>query len=519
MDSINHNLEHNETELKLDLLDAACQNLPLVMFSVDPDGTIIFAKGKEDLRIADLHPNELKGKKVKDIFKEARGIQTVHDSALKGYHGSYEWFNDESAIQVYVRPRLNDNGQTVGMICVGIDVSENRRFEKRLIESKHQAERALRTKSDFLNVMSHEIRTPLNAIIGISHLLSEEETSDTIHENIQILKYSAENLLSLINDVLDFGKLESGKVDLDLRPILLKQLVSASINALEVKSKEKNLRLNVIYNDSIPDSIIADPTRLNQILNNLIGNAIKFTEKGHVTLRLMHRFLPANKVAIRFMVEDSGIGIPENRLDSIFEEFVQADSGVSKKFGGSGLGLSISKFLVELMGGTLSVNSKLGDGSVFHFELVFDVVIPSSHSDLAENKVDTSTALKEVRVLLVDDNNVNRKIAARFLKKWNMEVFEAADGLEAFEMTKKENFDVILMDLQMPIMDGYESAKSIAEWEKKHGRYTPILAVTAETMDDVKKSVRDAGMIDTVTKPFKPELLFRAINDAVRIKD
>lgn len=509
-----------KTRLKLELLNATCKNLPIVVYTTDVNNVCTHADGKEELTLGDIHPYEMAGKSIQEIFPDKQSILTVHESALKGYHGSYEWYIKETAIQVFVRPYVENDGTITGSIAVGIDVSDSRKFEKQLIDSRQQAEKALRIKSEFLNVMSHEIRTPLNAIIGISHLLLEDKPNQSQLENLEILKYSAENLLSLINDVLDYGKLESGKVTVDLRPVRLKQLVNSSIKALEVKAKEKGLLLKCIYDQDLPEGIITDSTRLNQVINNLVSNAVKFTDKGYVTLRLLYRNLPANKVAIRFLVEDTGIGIATEKLDTIFEEFIQADEKINHKYGGTGLGLSISKFLVEFLGGKLTVNSTIGKGSVFQFELIFDKVDLAKAPTITPIDInDPLTNLNQVRVLLVDDNRVNRKIAARFLSKWKMEVFEAADGMEALEMAKTDIFDVILMDLQMPIMDGYESAKAIMEWNKQHGKFVPIIAVTAETMDDVREEVNSIGMVNMVSKPFKPEELFKVISEATRVTD
>jgi len=504
--------------LKLELLNATCKNLPIVVYTTDNNNVCTIADGNEEIMLGDMHAFELVGKTIEEIFPDKQSILTVHESALKGYHGSYEWYVNYIAIEVFVRPYVESDGTISGSIAAGIDVSDSRKFEKQLIDSRQKAEKALRIKSEFLNVMSHEIRTPLNAIIGISHLLLEDKPNQSQLENLEILKYSAENLLSLINDVLDYGKLESGKVKLDLRPVRIKQLVDSSIKALELKAREKGLLLKCIYDQDIPEGIITDSTRLNQVINNLVSNAVKFTDKGYVTLRLLYRNLPANKVAIRFLIEDTGIGIANEKLETIFEEFIQADDQINHKYGGSGLGLSISKFLVEFFGGKLAVNSTVGKGSVFQFELIFDKVDLAKEPTVEPVDInDPLTNLDLVRVLLVDDNRVNRKIAARFLSKWKMEVFEAADGMEALEIAKTNIFDVILMDLQMPIMDGYDSARAIMAWNKKHGKFVPIIAVTAETMDDVRTLVNDIGMVNMVSKPFKPDELFRVISEATRI--
>jgi signal transduction histidine kinase len=268
-----------KTRLKLELLYATCKNLPIVVYTTDKNNVCTHADGKEEIMLADMHTNQMIGKNIEEIFPDKQSIITVHESALKGYHGSYEWFFDNTAIQVFVRPFIESDKTITGTIAVGIDVSDSRSFEKQLIDSRQKAEKALRVKSEFLNVMSHEIRTPLNAIIGISHLLLEDKPNQSQLENLEILKYSAENLLSLINDVLDYGKLESGKVTLDLRPVRLKQLVDSSIKALEVKAREKGLLLKCIYDQDLPEGIITDSTRLNQVINNSSFKCCKIYRK------------------------------------------------------------------------------------------------------------------------------------------------------------------------------------------------------------------------------------------------
>ncbi len=379
---------------------------------------------------------------------------------------------------------------------------------------KQKAEKANQLKNEILANMSHEIRTPMNAILGITnHLIDEEKNSSSL-ESLNILKFSADQLLVIINDILDLSKIDEGKVVFEKIDFSLKTLIGNIIKLNLSKAIDKQIQLNFEFDESIPKKIIGDPTRLAQILNNLISNSIKFTEKGEVKLKIVQLKNTTEFTNIHFLIKDSGIGIPEDKFEFIFEKFNQASTETTRKFGGTGLGLSIVKKLIQLMGSDIGVKSKLNEGSEFYFLINF----PISKNHDTEPKLTKLNLLEKnlfgLKILLVDDNEINIKIAKKFLDKWNTKIITATNGKEAIEIYLKNNdyFDLILMDLQMPIMDGYEASKTILEYQKS-SKKIPIFALTADAMLDTKEKVKSIGIQDLITKPFKPDDLFAKLSN------
>lgn len=399
-------------------------------------------------------------------------------------------------------------------------IKKNEDLYIKSIEEKNKAEKANKLKNEILANMSHEIRTPMNAILGMTNHLIEEEKNLSSLESLNIIKFSADQLLVIINDILDLSKIDEGKVSFEKIDFSLKNLIENIIKLNLSKAIDKKIQLNFEYDSSIPLKIIGDPTRLAQILNNLISNAIKFTEIGEVKLKIIQLKNTSEFTNIHFLIKDSGIGIPEDKLEFIFEKFNQASTETTRKFGGTGLGLSIVKKLIQLMGSDVGVKSKLSEGSEFYFLLNFPIsknftTEPSIKSLEIEEK-----NLNGLKILLVDDNEINIKIAKKFLDKWNTNIDTALNGKEAIEkfLEKKDFYDLILMDLQMPIMDGYEASKQILEYQKS-SKKIPIFALTADAMFDTKEKVKSIGIEDLITKPFKPEELFEKLSFIRNIKD
>lgn len=363
--------------------------------------------------------------------------------------------------------------------------------------------KSTKAKSEFLATMSHEIRTPMNAILGMTHLLKQDSPRNDQIEPINILDFSGKTLLSLIDDVLDFSKIEAGKIEFEKVEFELNKLINVILESFKVTAKNKGIDLKTDVNEKIPNVLIGDPARLTQILNNLFSNALKFTEEGEVCLSIKMLEELEESVQLQFAISDTGIGIEKERVETIFDSFTQASQNTKRLFGGTGLGLTISKQLVELQGGDISVESEEGEGSTFYVELTFAKGSDKPEKDESPEN-DTSKGLGGLKVLLAEDNLVNQKVMLRFLERWNVDMKVVDNGEEALKALKEEYFDVILMDLQMPMMDGYEASEAIRKLDDPYKRKIPIIALTAAALKEVREKVYASGMNDFVTKPFNP---------------
>lgn len=412
-------------------------------------------------------------------------------------------------------PNRTTKDLTFVFVCT--DITERINAEQALIEAREQAVKASQAKSEFLARMSHEIRTPLNAIIGITDILAESDLKAEQAQLVNVCANAGENLLALINDILDISKIEAREVRLEKIAFDLDGTTKNICEILQQKAAEKNLRFHLRINldERGVHWVIGDPTRLRQILLNLIGNAIKFTQSGEIAVAL--EFDSPEKRHVRFAIQDSGTGIPRDKQHLLFQNFVQADSSITRKFGGSGLGLTISKNLVELMGGRIWFQSEEGRGSTFFFTLPY---IPADsaqqneapHEKLPEVPQSEKVLAHNARILIVDDTEDNRFLLMTYLKRLPFEVEQAENGLEAVNKALANPYDLILMDIQMPIMDGYAATQKIRHWEKVQNRKAiPIIAVSANAMaEDVQKSL-DAGCTEHVTKPIKKSSLLEMI--------
>ncbi|MFN7010328.1 MAG: ATP-binding protein [Allorhizobium sp.] len=374
----------------------------------------------------------------------------------------------------------------------------------RLTEAYEAADAGNRAKSQFMATMGHEIRTPLNAILGMSELLEFSELPDDALSSVKTIRSSGEALLEVINEILDYSKIEHGKLELEERAVDIRTLAETTVSIIRGRADDHG---NTVILD-IPDSLDAlyvrtDPTRLRQVLLNLLSNAVKFTSKGTVTLRL-REFYRQGKLMLRFEVEDTGIGIDEAGLAKLFKPFSQVDASISRKYGGTGLGLTICKQIVEKLGGELGMSSTVGVGSIFWFELA---VVAVGKDEVRRQATGQDRApLPRLRILLVEDNRVNQLVAMRFLDRLGQEVVVAGDGAEAVSIAKEQAFDVILMDMQMPVMDGIEATRRIIA-EGGHCAATPIIAMTANASDDDRRRCIEAGMAGFESKPVTIERL------------
>ncbi|GAA4341064.1 hypothetical protein GCM10023149_53030 [Mucilaginibacter gynuensis] len=390
-------------------------------------------------------------------------------------------------------------------------IAKAKELETELILSKDIAVKAAMAKSQFLSVMSHEIRTPMNAVIGFTHLLLHQDPKPEQMEFLNLLKFSAENLLVLINDILDFNKIEAGKIEFESVDFSVKELISNIRLALLQKANEKNISIKLMLDHDLPNAVIGDPVRLGQILTNLISNAVKFTMAGKVTVTASLAGQQDGTSSIDFEVSDTGIGIPAEKLEYIFESFSQASSDTTRKYGGSGLGLTITKRLLQLQGSDIYVDSTPGKGSTFYFTLTFKDSDKVISSQAASDEFYKLKSLKGTKLLIAEDNQINITLAKQFMAQWDVECDIAENGKIALMLVQTNNYDMVLMDLQMPEMDGYQTTTAIRELPDDKYRKLPIIALTASAMLDIQDRAFTVGMDDYLSKPFNPNDLHKKI--------
>ncbi len=428
--------------------------------------------------------------------------------------GSFYW------VEATVVPFMDETGKPYQYVAVRTDITQQKIAAQEALLAKEAAETASKVKGDFLATMSHEIRTPMNGIIGMAELALDTELNTEQREYLGMVKSSADALLVIINDILDFSKIESGKMELEQVGFDIRELLAVTVKTFAIRAAQKDVALRYEVDREMPETLLGDPGRLRQVLTNLLGNAIKFSDHGEVAVRIRLLQRSGDEILTRFEVADQGIGIPAEKQAGIFEAFTQADTSTTRQYGGTGLGLAISAQLVAAMGGHLGVESEVGQGSIFSFEVAFGSAGPAAGQSpgadaITEPARPNGPAAAKLDILLAEDNPVNQKLAVALLEKWGHRVELANNGIEAVEMSANRAYDAILMDLQMPVMGGLDATQLIRERERRGGGHTPIFAMTANVMSEDKQRCLDAGMDGYVSKPIVAEKL-RAVLQGLR---
>ncbi|MBK6689780.1 MAG: response regulator [Deltaproteobacteria bacterium] len=484
-------------------LQALAHTIPDMTFRLTVNGIFIDYKPAENDPGLMPPAHEVVGRSIKQLALPTRLqdqiLEAVQQAVATGAIQELEYtLGLSSGVEHHFEARVMGYGRSEA-VCIVRDVTDRRTAERELVASMEAADAGARAKGEFLATMSHEIRTPMNGVIGMAQLLAVTELDTEQKELVQVIVHSGEVLLGLINDVLDFSKIDAGKLQLESLALDLESLVKDCRAIVGVKAWEKGLSLDWSLGPGVPRWVKGDPTRLRQILINLLSNAVKFTQEGGVRLEVSLLRSKAGRAALQFAVIDSGIGIPAAHLGRLFERFSQADGSTTRRFGGTGLGLAICRQLVECMGGRISVTSTEGKGSCFSFEI--DLELAAAPEVVSRSVAPpTRAASPAVRVLLADDNPVNCKVASKMLSRLGVQQIDIADeGETAARLALSNAYDLILMDVQMPMVDGLEATRRIRAAER--GRRNLIVALTANASASDREICLAAGMDDFLTKP------------------
>jgi PAS domain S-box-containing protein len=521
------------SEYSLSLIEASHDPL----FAISPDGKItdmnnasVKATGITRLKLigTDFFDYFTEPQKAREVYQKVFEKGFVADSPLILRHKNGKLIDVLFNGAVY----KDDKKNVLGAAIVARDVTDQKRIETELIEAKVFAElateiaeeektnaekatiiaeNAVKAKQQFLSNMSHEIRTPMNAIIGFTKVVLRTDITDKQKEYLNAIKISGDALIILINDILDLAKVDSGKMTFEKTPFKMKSSIASMLHLFETKIQEKNLKLVTEYDSKIPDVLVGDPIRLHQIILNLVSNAVKFTSKGKITVSVDLLHEDDNKVILKFAVTDTGIGISEEKIGAIFENFQQATSETSRLYGGTGLGLAIVKQLIEPQNGTIRVNSTVNKGSTFSFTLPFQKTKIETELETTLKELDTE--VKNIRILVVDDMPLNQLLMKTILDDFGFERDIADNGKIAIEKLMEKSYDIILMDLQMPVMNGFETTEYI---RKTMNLKIPIIALTADVTTVDLEKCKALGMDDYIAKPIDEKLLFGKIVDLTK---
>jgi PAS domain S-box-containing protein len=505
------------------------------LFVISPTGKITDLN-EATARVTGIAKSKLINTNFFDYFTEPEKAKSGYKKVFeKGFVADYPLtIKDHKLTDVMFNGSVykNQNQEIIGAVIVARDITDQKRIEKELIVAKdlaelasklastaqsnaeaatHDAEDAVKSKQQFLSNMSHEIRTPMNAIIGFTKVVLKTDLTPKQREYLTAIKLSGDALIVLINDILDLAKVDAGRMTFEQTPFKLALSISAMLHLFETKIQEKNLELIKIYDNDIPEVLVGDSVRLHQIILNLVGNAVKFTIQGKIIVEVKLVSQDDHKVTIGFSVSDTGIGISEDNIEKIFDNFQQASSNTSRLYGGTGLGLAIVKQLVEAQGGTVELKSKLGEGSTFSFTL--DFMKTKARAITETEMIELDSDIKHIKVLVVEDMSLNQLLMRTVLEDFGFECEIAENGSIAIEKLKVKNFEIVLMDLQMPEMNGFEATTYI---RKTMNSAIPIIALTADVTTADLEKCKSVGMNDYIPKPIDERLLYTKIVSLVK---
>lgn len=522
---------------------------------------IIILNRNEEIEYVNPKFCEVSGYEREEVIGKSPEILIFNDETLRSYNEYQEAFEKNKEwhgefvnnrkngepywVQASISPIKTSEGPITHFVMVFEDVTDkkkveeelksaNEELERRVFErtvqlrdAKEKADAANQAKTLFLAKVSHELRTPMNGILGMTSILLDSPLNEKQKRSLGVVKYSANSLLKIINDILDFSKLETGKLRIENSDFNLKALINRAVEPLRANAQDKGLYLKTRLGADLPENVNSDALRLQQILTNLIGNAVKFTERGGIVLSANLESQNDERIVVKFVVEDTGLGIPKNMHDKLFKSFSQIDGSLTRKYGGTGLGLSITKELVERMNGEISVESEKGEGSKFAFTIGFNAPEnkeKTAESDMLDGGEELSAIAAKfpdypLQILVAEDSFINREVIIEALsaKPWRCEIAE--NGALAVEAFKKSDFDIILMDIQMPEMDGFEATRKIREIEADSGKHIKIIGLTAHSVEDSKPECENAGMDAIVGKPIRWSELFGTIVEHTKSKE